>query len=73
MVERKKWNVKSRNFEVGDLVLIAELGVPRSTSPLARIIEVKASSHGTARVAKVKLHHGMYVRPTASLCLLEES
>ena len=73
MVERKKWNVKSRNFEVGDLVLIAELGVPRSTSLLARIIEVKASSHGTVRVAKVKLHHGMYVRPTASLCLLEES
>ena len=73
MVERKKWNVKSRNFEVGDLVLIAELGVPRSTSPLARIIEVKASIHGTVRVAKVKLHHGMYVRPTASLCLLEES
>ena len=73
MVERKKWNVKNRNFQVGDLVLIAETDVPRSTSPLARIIEVKTSSHDTVRVAKVKLHHGVYVRPTASLCLLEES
>ena len=72
LTERKKWNVKNRNFQVGDLVLIAETGVSCSTWPLARIIEVKTSSHGTARVAKVKSHQGVYVRPTASLCLLEE-
>ena len=73
MVERKKWNVKNRNFQVGDLVLTAETGVPHSTWLLARIIEVKTSSEGTVRVAKVKSHHGVYVRPTTSLCLLEES
>ena len=73
LTKRKKWNVKNRNFQVGDLVLIAETGVPRSTWPLARVIEVKTSSEGTVRVAKVKSHHGVYVRPTASLCLLEES
>ena len=70
---RKKWNVKNKDFQVGDLVLIAETGVPRSTWPLARIIEVKTSSDGTVRVVKVKSHHGVYVRPAASLCLLEES
>ena len=73
LTERKKWNVKNRNFQIGDLVLIAETGVPRSTWPLARIIEVKTSSDGTVRVVKVKSHHGVYVRPAASLCLLEES
>ena len=73
LIERKKWNFKNRNFQVGDLVLIAETGVPRSTLPLARIIEVKTSSDSTTRVAKVKSHHGVFVRPTTSLCLLEES
>ena len=70
MTERKKWNVKNRTFQVGDLVLSAETGVPRSTLPLARIIEVKTSSDSTVRVAKVKSHNGVYVRPTTSLCLL---
>ena len=73
LTKRKKWNVKNRNFQVGGLVLIAETGVPRSTWPLARIIEVKISSDSTLRVAEVKSHHRVYVRPTVSLCLLKES
>ena len=73
LTKRKKWNVKNRNFQVGGLVLIAETGVPRSTWPLARIIEVKINSVSTLRVAKVKSHHRVYVRPTVSLCLLKES
>ena len=73
LTERKKWNVKNRNFQVGDLVLVAETGVSCSTWPLARIIEVKTSRDGTVSVAKVKTHHGVYVRPTANLCSLKES
>ena len=73
LTKRKKWNVNNKNFQLGDLVLVAETGVPRSTWPLARIKEAKTSSGGTVRVAKVKSHHGVYVRSTASLCLLEES
>ena len=73
LTKRKKWNVKNRNFQVGDLVLIVDSGVPHSNWPLARIIEIKTSSDGTVRVVKVKSHHGVYVRPTASPCLLEES
>ena len=73
LTERKKWNVKNRNFQVGDLVLVAETGVSCSTWPLAKIIEVKTSRDGTVSVVKVKTHHGVYVRPTANLCSLKES
>ena len=73
LTERKKRNVKNRTFQVGDLVLVAETCISCSTWPLARIREVKTSSAGTLRVAKVKTHHWVYVRPTTSLCLLKES
>ena len=72
LTEKKKWNVKNRNFQVGDLVLVAKTGVSCPTWLLARIIEVKASSDSTKTVAKVKTHHKEYMRPTTSLCLLEE-
>ena len=58
-VDRKNWNVKNRNFQAGDLVPIAETGASRSIWPLARIIEVKTSSDGTGRVAKVNTHYGV--------------
>ena len=68
----KEVDVKNRNFQAGDLVPIPETGASRSIWPLSRIIEVKTNSGGTGRVAKVKTHHGVYVRPT-SLRFLEKS
>ena len=32
LTKRKKWNVKNRNFQVGDLVLIVGSGVPHSNN-----------------------------------------
>ena len=63
----KKWNLKNRNFQVGDLFLIAETGVSCSTGPLARILEVKTSSDDIVRVANMKTYCQVYVRPRASL------
>ena len=71
-IKKKKWNVKNTHFQAGHLVFIVKTGVSRSTWHLARIIEVKTSSDNTVRVAWVKTHHGVYVRPTATLFLLGE-
>ena len=40
---RKKWNIPTRNFVVGDLVLIADKNIPRSNWLLARITEIHRS------------------------------
>ena len=70
---RKKWNIPTRNFVVGDLVLIADKNIPRSNWLLARITEIHRSKDNVIRVVKLKTKFGTYTRPAANLCLLEES
>ena len=70
---RKKWNIPTRNFVVGDLVLIADKNIPRSNWLLARITEIHRSKDNVVRVVKLKTKFGTYTRPAANLCLLEES
>ena len=70
---RKKWNIATRNFVVGDLVLIADKNIPRSNWLLARITEIHRSKDNVIRVVKLKTKFGTYTRPAANLSLLEES
>ena len=70
---RKKWNIPTRNFVVGYLVLIADKNIPRSNWLLARITEIHRSNDNVIRVVKLKTKFGTYTRPAANLCLLEES
>ena len=70
---RKKWNIPTRNFIAGDLVLIADKNIPRSNWLLARITEIHRSKDNVIRVVKLKTKSETYIRPTANLCLLEES
>ena len=72
LLTRKKWNVKSRNFQVGHLILVSERGVSYITWPLARILEVETSCDVTVKGAKMKTHDEVYVQRTASPLLLEE-
>ena len=70
---RKKWNIPTRNFVVGYLVLIADKNIPRSNWLLARITEIHRSKDNVIRVVKLKTKFGTYTRLAANLCLLEES
>ena len=71
LVQRKKWNLNTRNSRVDDLVGIADENLSRANWPLGRIIEIFPGSDKVIRVAKMKTSQGVYVRPTANLCLLE--
>ena len=65
LTARKKWNVKSRNFQVEDQVLVSQTCVSLSIWPFQNF---KSQNNGvTVRVSKVKTHSEVYVRPTASL------
>ena len=52
--ERRKWNEPKDNFDVGDVVLLADENFPRGQWPLARVIEVFRSEDGLVRSARVK-------------------
>ena len=67
---RQKWNDKSRNFQVGDIVLVAE-ETPRNVWPLARVLEVNRSDDGLVRSLKLKTSSTILTRPITKLCLLE--
>ena len=64
---RKKWNIPTRNFVVGDLVLIADKNIPRSNWLLARITEIHRRKDNVVRVVKLKIKFGTYTRPAANL------
>ena len=38
--ERRKWNRTNRNFAVNDVVVVVDESLPRSSWPMARILEV---------------------------------
>ena len=70
--ERQKWFHKTRNFSVGDIVIIVDDKCPRSTWPLGRIIEVYTNPQdGCVRSVKVKTASSELVRPITKLVLLE--
>ena len=68
---RKKWTRKTKNFVVGDIVLLVTPNSPRSHWPLGRIIEVHPGSDGLVRVVKVKCKQQELIRSVTRLCLLE--
>ena len=53
-MERKKWNTKKMNFQVGDVVLIADEKFPRGTWPLTWVVGTIAGRDGLVRSVKVK-------------------
>ena len=55
LAQRKKWNVNTQNFRVGDLVVIADKNLSHANWPLGRIIEMFPGSDNMIRVAKVSL------------------
>ena len=61
---------KSRNLEIGDVVLLKEDGIVPTQWPLARITEVFPGKDGLVRVAMVRTTKGVYKCPVSKIALL---
>ena len=69
---RQKWYHNSRCLKKGDLVIVTDNSMVRSHWPLGRILTVYPGKDGVVRSVEVKTKSGTYIRPAASLALLEE-
>ena len=67
----KKRTDKSRNLEIGDLVMLSVGYTSRSHWPLGRIVEVYPDKAGIVRSVKVKTPNSELIRPFRQLYLLE--
>ena len=71
LLVRSKWLEKSRNIQVGDLVLMSDEKTHRNFWPLARVQEVFVGRDNNVRSCMIKTAQGVYKRPVNKLCLLE--
>ena len=70
--ERQKWSRPMRNFQVGDVVLLADEKTPRGLWPLARILDVKRNKKdGLVRSVTLKTKSSVLERPIDKIVLLE--
>ena len=69
---RQKWTKKTRNFEVGDVVLVKEVNTHRNQWCTGRIVETIMGSDNLVRSARVKFPktNGTLLRPVTKLVLL---
>lgn len=73
LTQRKKWSQETRSLRNNDLVLLAESNVPRGLWPLARITRVFPGADGRVRSVELRSRQGLFQRPAAKVCLLEEA
>lgn len=74
LINRRKWNKKHRNSQVGDIVLLREDDTTRNQWPLARVTETYPSKDGLIRKVQIMTardgQHKKYDRPIHKLVLL---
>ena len=69
---RQRWTKPQQNFQVGDIVLIADEKTPRGLWPLGRIVNVKTNKNdGFIRSVMLKTRSTILERPIDKLVLLE--
>lgn len=67
---RSKWTEKSRNLEIGDMVLLMdEVNAPLRW-PLARVTKIFPARDGLVRVVEIRSNGKIYKRPIGKLALL---
>ncbi len=71
--QRQKWNNTTRNFSVGDIVLVVDDSAPRNSWMLARVIETIPDKKGFVRQVRIKTKANILERPITKLCLLQEA
>ena len=72
LTEHSKRASTGRRVQEGDLVLLTDSNASRGKWPLARAIRTFQGQEGAVRVAGVRTSAGVYTRPVAKLCVLEE-
>ena len=70
---RHKWTTSKRNLRPNDLVLVPSDDQPRCQWKLGRIIKTLPGKDNKVRVVEIRTSAGVYTRPVAKLCLLEEA
>jgi transposase InsO family protein len=68
---RQRWLDHSRNFDIGDVVLVVDHNTPRNMWPLARVVKVYPGSDGCVRSVDIQTRTSTLRRPITKLCLLE--
>ena len=71
--QRQRWLVESRNFQVGDVVLVIGEKSYRGQWPKALIEEVHKDKDGFVRSVRLRTSSQSLVRDIRKLCLLEEN
>ena len=71
LMDRNKWTTNSRNLEIGNLIILVSKNLVCSACSTGPIIEIYPGVDGVVSSVKVKTPSNEFVRPTASLCLLE--
>ena len=69
---RQKWQTKSRNLKVGDVVLLKDDALPRNAWSLARVKETEADHQGIVRAVQVKTRNTVLRRPVSKLVFILE-
>lgn len=70
---RQKWSRPKRNFQEGDIVLIADDTAPRNSWIMGRITKTLPDAKGVVRRAVVQTKTSQLDRPVSKLCLMQES
>ena len=68
--KRQKWTNLKENFNVGDVVIIADDNLPRNAWHMGVILETPTDKRGVVRSAKIKTATSVLDRPITKLCLI---
>jgi hypothetical protein len=71
--ERQKWIYPQRNVQVGDIILVVDDTLPRSTWRMGRVVETLPDKKGYVRQVKIKTQASTILRPISKVCLLLEA
>ena len=72
LMRQTKWQRKSRQFKVGDIVLVVDDNLARGKWNLARIVEVFPGSDGVIRNVRIKTKAAEYKRSVQKCCPILE-
>ncbi|KAL4009499.1 hypothetical protein ACER0C_003351 [Sarotherodon galilaeus] len=71
--ERQRWTRPSRNFLVGDIVLIVDDTAPRNSWITGKVIHTISDKAGMVRQVRIKTKTSVLDGPITKICLLQES
>ena len=64
---RQKWDRKRENFEVNEIVILVETGIPRSQWPLGIVEKVILGRDGLVRELEIKTKRTTFRRPVSKV------